>query len=92
MKTYKNSLLTVLFICALMPVSAQINKNIVELLNAKNPESFKELDLSNKKLGKLPAEIGRFINIEKLFLSNNNLQSLPIEISQLTKLKELYLE
>ena len=50
-----------------------------------------ELDLPNKNLNELPAEIGQLKSLEILLLGENNLVSLPPEIGQLSKLKVLQL-
>ena len=49
------------------------------------------LDLQNKKLTSLPAEIGNLINLQQLWLNNNQLTLLPAEIGKLIKLQHLYL-
>jgi Leucine-rich repeat (LRR) protein len=63
MNNFKNVLFIVLFSSVFTSLHAQIKNNIVEILNAENPEKYKELDLSSKGLTKLPPEIGRFVNI-----------------------------
>lgn len=42
-----------------------------------------------KPMTKLPAEIGRFTNVEKLWLTGNHLDMLPSEFGNLKKLREL---
>ncbi len=50
---------------------------------------IKELDLSEKKLKVLPAELFHITEIEKLDLSHNEFRNIPKEISRLTNLVEL---
>ena len=52
-------------------------------------KSIKELDLSNKKIRHLPAELFYITEIEQLDLSKNDLRSLPNEIYKLSKLSDL---
>ncbi|MEN9488668.1 MAG: hypothetical protein RL494_933, partial [Bacteroidota bacterium] len=82
-----------LFSCVTVSVNAQESesRSMEDIMNAPNPEKYKELNLNNRSLTKLPPEIGRFVNLEKLWLNYNNLQSLPFEIGKLTKLRELYI-
>eukprot|EP01105_Mastigella_eilhardi_P008995 TRINITY_DN2149_c0_g2_i2.p1 TRINITY_DN2149_c0_g2~~TRINITY_DN2149_c0_g2_i2.p1 ORF type:complete len:129 (-),score=23.21 TRINITY_DN2149_c0_g2_i2:320-655(-) len=48
-----------------------------------------KLDLSDKKLRAVPAEVCQLTNLSVLYLSDNKLASVPSEISQLTNLTEL---
>lgn len=50
-----------------------------------------ELDLSERHLLELPAEIGRLKNLESLRLANNQLSHLPESIGELTRLRTLHL-
>ncbi|MGV0028856.1 leucine-rich repeat domain-containing protein [Phormidesmis priestleyi] len=50
-----------------------------------------KLDLGQKGLRSLPAEIGQLIHLQSLVLWGNELSSLPAEIGQLTHLRFLYL-
>jgi len=54
-------------------------------------ERLTSLDLSNKGLTSLPAEIGKLTNLTQLYLSNNQLTSVPAELGMLTNLTELAL-
>ena len=48
-----------------------------------------ELNCINNDLEKLPKEIGKLINLEKLDCSKNTLETLPKEIWKLINLKKL---
>ncbi len=61
----------------------------IDFNDIKNKESVKEIDFSGHYLRSLPAEIGQFINLERLGLSHNSLQSLPPEIGYLENLERL---
>ena len=50
-----------------------------------------KLDLSNKNLSSIPAEIGNLVNLKKLTLYKNKLSRLPAEIGNLVNLQQLYL-
>lgn len=52
-------------------------------------ESLTSLDLSNKGLTSIPAEIGRNKSLKILNLSHNNLTGIPAEIGQLSNLEVL---
>jgi GMP synthase (glutamine-hydrolysing) A subunit len=52
-------------------------------------ETTEELDLSEKNLMFLPANIGKLINLKRLTLNRNHLTHLPAEIGNLTKLNYL---
>jgi len=54
--------------------------------------NLKRLDLSNKKLTRIPGEFGQLQSLQKLYLSINQLTSLPKELGQLQSLKKLYLD
>lgn len=51
--------------------------------------SISRLDLRNKQLIKIPAEVFKLKNLRKLDLRNNKLKSLPIELSKLSRLEVL---
>jgi Leucine-rich repeat (LRR) protein len=53
--------------------------------------SLKTLDLSDRKIVKIPAEIGRATDLEVLKLNNNQLCSLPPEIEDLHRLRRIEL-
>lgn len=50
-----------------------------------------ELDLSDRVLTTLPAEIGQLTNLQRLDLHHNQLITLPAELGELTNLKTLIL-
>jgi hypothetical protein len=52
---------------------------------------IEELNLTNNRLGRVPAELGELTSLKVLRLGSNGLRSLPTELSQLTELRELYL-
>jgi GMP synthase (glutamine-hydrolysing) A subunit len=60
-----------------------------KLIASLNPQTTEELDLSNKGLSALPANIGRLTNLKSLRLNNNPLTSLPPEIGKLKNLSHL---
>jgi hypothetical protein len=51
-----------------------------------------ELDLSNKKLASLPAELGKLTNLITLVLDHNQLTAIPAELGKLTNLQRLSLD
>ncbi|MEM7759096.1 MAG: COR domain-containing protein [Cyanobacteria bacterium P01_A01_bin.40] len=55
-------------------------------------DKVKQLDLSNRRITKLPPEIGKLLNITHLYLNSNFLESLPPEIGKLSSLTHLYLD
>ncbi|MEK7098210.1 MAG: leucine-rich repeat domain-containing protein [Patescibacteria group bacterium] len=63
---------------------------IQEENSEKREESGKRLDLSNKNLSKLPADVLRKVELEELDISDNGLTgALPAEIGQLQNLRVL---
>jgi leucine-rich repeat protein SHOC2 len=64
-------------------------KSIEEALE--KPEKVYKLNLSNKNLTVLPADISKFKNLQKLDLSSNKLKAVPKEITKLRKLQSLNL-
>ena len=66
---------------------AKLFTNLQEAL--KTPDEVYKLNLSKKKLRELPAEIGKFTNLQELNLSKNNLKVLPDEIGNLKNLQVL---
>jgi len=64
-------------------------QDLTELLQNLNVETTKKLDISNKDIKEIPAEIARLKNLEYLNISYNNLEELPLEISSLPNLKTL---
>lgn len=55
----------------------------------KNPGKVYKLDLSKKKLRKIPIEVFSLYNLQELNLSKNKLESIPSEIGNLTNLQKL---
>ncbi len=55
----------------------------------RQPEKVEILDLGGQKIGVLPPEIGKLINLRKLILYSNALRMLPPEIATLQKLEIL---
>ena len=51
-----------------------------------------ELDLSDRVLTTLPAEIGQLTNLQRLDLHHNQLTALPAELGRLTNLQFLFVE
>ena len=66
-------------------------KEVIETIERAARDSATELNLANKGLTSLPAEIGRLTNLTELYLYNNQLTGLPAEIWRLTNLTGLYL-
>jgi hypothetical protein len=64
-------------------------KGSAEGVLAAFPRTEKELTLNGRKLGTLPASIGEFSELERLWLGSTGLKQLPGELGQLRKLKEL---
>lgn len=66
---------------------------LLEELENESPsdEIITTLDLSDKRLKKLPLSIFKNTNLETLLLSNNNFEILPEEIGNLVNLKTLFL-
>lgn len=64
--------------------------SIFFIKKAKDKKS-KSLDLSNRDLTELPAEIGELTHLEHLDLSYNSLKEIPREIGKLVNLKTLLL-
>ena len=54
--------------------------SIVTLFNKNYSLDNTILNLSDKNISSLPAEIGNLINLQYLYLDNNQLTSLPVEI------------
>ncbi|PZV16764.1 MAG: hypothetical protein DCF22_04435 [Leptolyngbya sp.] len=67
---------------------SQIEEIRQQILNSLGSTS---LDLSDKRLTELPAEIGLLENLRSLKLFRNRLTELPAEIGQLQNLQSLYL-
>ncbi|WP_395810091.1 leucine-rich repeat domain-containing protein [Archangium minus] len=69
-------------------VKASKKKGPEELLAA-FPRTEKELTLNGRKLGELPALIGEFAELERLWLGSTGLKQLPKELGLLGKLTKL---
>ena len=76
----------------------QLLHSLVQLRNElKRKESIyklynlQKLDLSNKKLTKIPENLGNLVNLRTLDLSNNNLTKIPTSLGNLVNLQTLYL-
>ncbi|MFN6502109.1 MAG: COR domain-containing protein [Nostoc sp. DedQUE01] len=65
------------------------NEELLQIIEQAAKDKVTELDLSNKSLTTVPAEIGWLTNLQFLNLSFNQLSSLPAEIGKLTNLKSL---
>jgi internalin A len=61
-------------------------KELLEIIEKAAKDGRKELDLSNKGIKSLPAEIGQLKNLRELYLFDNQLTSVPNELWQLIKL------
>ena len=66
-------------------------KELLEIIEKAAREGKTELELSDRGIKELPAEIGQLTNLTELDLSLNQLSSLPAEIGQLMNLTKLYL-
>ncbi|MBF0323272.1 MAG: hypothetical protein HQL62_10110, partial [Magnetococcales bacterium] len=62
---------------------------LLHILDTAYQDRIDVLDLSGLDLQDLPAEIGRFVHVRRLFLADNRLTTLPPEIAQLTSLELL---
>ncbi|MFN6559194.1 MAG: COR domain-containing protein [Nostoc sp. ChiSLP01] len=67
------------------------NENVLQIIEQAVRDKVTTLNLSRRKLTKLPAEIGRLTNLRSLNLSYNQLSSLPLEFVQLTNVRSLNL-
>ncbi len=65
------------------------NEELLQIIEQAAKDKVITLDLSSKGLTRLPAEIGRLIELRSLDISRNRLNSLPAEIGQLTNLQSL---
>ncbi|MBF0135180.1 MAG: hypothetical protein H7833_02345 [Magnetococcus sp. DMHC-1] len=65
------------------------SENLLQILDEAFEEQTDILDLSGLDLKELPAEIGRFVHVRRLFLADNRLVTLPPEIASLTALELL---
>jgi Leucine-rich repeat (LRR) protein len=52
---------------------------------------LQSLNLTNNRIGNLPAQIGELKKLQSLYLSDNQLQSLPAQIGDLKNLQSLEL-
>jgi internalin A len=68
------------------------DKELLEIITQATWYPSKNLDLSNKGLTSIPAEIGQLTGLTSLDLRGNQLMSLPVEIGELTKLSNLDLK
>jgi Leucine-rich repeat (LRR) protein len=64
---------------------------ILDLIQKARETKATRLNLSNRKLTKLPPEIGQLIELQVLWLNDNQLEHLPPEIGQLQNLRRLRL-
>jgi Leucine-rich repeat (LRR) protein len=62
---------------------------LLNLIEQAAREGWKDLNLSEKSISKLPLEIGQLTNLQILDLSYNGLTTLPKAIGQLTNLQQL---
>ena len=67
-------------------------KKLLEIIKEAASDGRTELDLSNKGLTSLPAEIWQLKNLTKLYLFRNQLTSIPKELAQLKNLTALGLD
>ncbi|MEH2328212.1 COR domain-containing protein [Nostoc sp.] len=65
------------------------NEELLQIIEQAVKDKVRKLDLYDKGLTTLPAEIERLTNLRSLDLSFNQLSSLPPEIGQLTNLQSL---
>lgn len=56
-----------------------------------NPDAIKVLNFAHNELKSVPAGIGDFVNLQKLYLHNNQIQNVSGSIGNLVHLEELYL-
>ncbi|MCP4581865.1 MAG: TIR domain-containing protein [candidate division Zixibacteria bacterium] len=66
-------------------------EELLEIIDKAEKDKLTILDLSERRIKELPAEIGKLVNLKKLILSRNILKTLPPEIGLLINLKEFYL-
>lgn len=66
-------------------------QDILEIISAARSGNLTRLDLSNRDIETLPAEIGTLESLEFLDLSYNSIETLPVEIGNLRNLKVLLL-
>lgn len=83
----------VFFCCTITGQLAAQNSKIYFTLNEalENPTKVYKLNLSGKKINKLPEDFSKFTNLTYLDLSNNELKELPKDFSKLQNLKFLNL-
>jgi internalin A len=65
--------------------------DLLELIDRAAREGWTEIDLRNRELTELPAEIGQLSQLDSLNLGWNELEVLPPEIGHLIRLRKLYL-
>lgn len=66
-------------------------EDILTLIEIAEEDKTPKLDLSNREIDELPAEIGRLTELKQLILSYNNISTLPPEIGNLKNLESLLL-
>ncbi len=64
---------------------------LLVLIEQAAAEGRKTLDLSGKKLTKIPEAIAKLTNLTQLYLSSNQITEIPEAIANLTNLTQLYL-
>ena len=65
------------------------NQELVEASQIKSSKSITQIDLSNRELISIPAEVWQHPNLKTLILDNNRLTELPSELLELKSLEKL---
>jgi len=66
-------------------------ESLIDRLQQEDIDKINELNLGNKKLDKLPNNIGNLINLQKLWIDTNQISEIPYSIGNLTNLQELWI-
>jgi Leucine-rich repeat (LRR) protein len=99
-KQLAGGLLLWLLVAAILPAQAQLlskqeleSQTVFDNLETalQQPDKVYVLDLYNKGLKSLPADIGKLTKLQRLYLYENDLSSLPAEIGKCTNLQELFM-